>query len=122
MKKTGKSRNYSSFKYLVIIKWSEEDGVFVATVPELTGCATHGNSFDKAASHAKDAIATWLDGAKEAGIEIPEPVCTKKFSGKFNLRVPAEVHRNLAIKAQEKHVSLNSFAVDLIEKGLAADG
>jgi len=35
-------------KYEIIIYWSEEDRAFVAEVPELPGCAAHGNSPDKA--------------------------------------------------------------------------
>jgi mRNA-degrading endonuclease toxin of MazEF toxin-antitoxin module len=34
-------------KYQIIIYWSEEDGVFVAEVPELPGCAAHGQTTDE---------------------------------------------------------------------------
>ncbi|MGK5086947.1 toxin-antitoxin system HicB family antitoxin [Bdellovibrionota bacterium FG-2] len=38
---------------------------------------------------------------------MPEPIATKKFSGKFLVRVPPEVHRKLAIEADEAHISFN---------------
>jgi predicted RNase H-like HicB family nuclease len=60
-------------KYEVIIYWSEEDGVFVAEVPELPGCAAHGPTQESALSNALDAIRLWLDTAKEFGDPIPEP-------------------------------------------------
>jgi predicted HicB family RNase H-like nuclease len=41
---------------------------------------------------------------------IPEPISTKRFSGKFMVRVPPEVHRQLAIQAAEGGVSLNRLA------------
>lgn len=104
---------------MITIYWSDEDKCFVAEVPELLGCATHGNTFAHAAKNAEDAITTWLDGAKEAHIAIPEPVAAKKYSGKFVLRGTPELHRNLAIKALQKGKSLNGLAVDLLEKSLS---
>ena len=41
------------------------------------------------------------------GDSIPEPLSNKKYSGKFSVRIPPEVHRNLSIQAAEEGVSLN---------------
>jgi len=60
-------------KYEVIIYWSEEDRVFIAEVPELPGCAAHGDSPDGALGNCQDAIELWLDTAREFGRPIPEP-------------------------------------------------
>jgi predicted RNase H-like HicB family nuclease len=60
-------------KYEVIIYWSEEDGAFVADVPELPGCAAHGATQEGALACAQEAIRLWLDTAKEFGDPIPEP-------------------------------------------------
>lgn len=117
--KSKKKNNSKKSKYMITIYWSDEDKCFVAEVPELPGCATHGNTFAHAAKNAEDAIATWLDGAKEAHIAIPEPVAAKKYSGKFVLRGTPELHRKLAIKALQKGKSLNGLAVDLLEKSLS---
>ena len=46
----------------------------------------------------------------ENGEFIPEPMSSKKYSGKFMVRVPPEVHRHLAIEAAESGVSLNRLA------------
>jgi predicted RNase H-like HicB family nuclease len=61
------------YKYEVIIYWSEEDRVFIAEVPELPGCAAHGDSPDSALANCRDAIELWLDTAREFGRPIPEP-------------------------------------------------
>jgi predicted RNase H-like HicB family nuclease len=61
------------FKYETIIYWSEEDAVFIAEVPELPGCMAHGDSYESALAHAKEAIQLWLDTAMEFGDPIPEP-------------------------------------------------
>jgi predicted HicB family RNase H-like nuclease len=47
---------------------------------------------------------------RENGEEVPEPIVSRRYSGKFMVRVPPEVHRNLAIKAAEAGVSLNRLA------------
>ena len=41
---------------------------------------------------------------------IPDPIATGHFSGKFMIRVPPDVHRQLAIQAAEAGVSLNRLA------------
>ena len=60
-------------KYEVIIYWSEEDHAFVAEVPELPGCAAHGPTREAALASAQQAIALWIETAKEFGDPIPEP-------------------------------------------------
>lgn len=60
-------------KYEIIIFWSEEDQAFVADAPELPGCMAHGNSHAEALANAEEAIALWLQTARELGRAIPEP-------------------------------------------------
>ena len=60
-------------KYEIIIYWSNDDGAYVADVPELPGCMAHGDTYESAASNANEAIQLWIDTAKEFGDPIPEP-------------------------------------------------
>jgi len=60
-------------KYEIIIYWSDEDLAFVAEVPELPGCAAHGNTHEEALANIKTAMQLWIDTAKEFGDPIPEP-------------------------------------------------
>lgn len=60
-------------KYEVIIFWSDEDQAFIAEVPELPGCAAHGDSPGSALASCEEAIQLWLDTAKEFGRPIPLP-------------------------------------------------
>ena len=60
-------------KYEIIIYWSEEDAAFIAEVPELPGCAAHGDSPDSALGNCKAAVELWISTAKEFGRTVPEP-------------------------------------------------
>ncbi len=61
------------YRYEVIIYWSTEDNAYVAEVPELLGCMAHGDTYEAALTNAQEAIALWIDTAKEFGDRIPEP-------------------------------------------------
>ena len=61
------------YRYEVIIYWSDEDQVFIAEVPELPGCAAHGDAPATALAQAQEAITLWLDTAREFGDPIPTP-------------------------------------------------
>ena len=60
-------------KYEIIIYWSNEDGVYVAEVPELPGCTAHGDTQEMALKHIGQAVDLWLETAREFGDPIPEP-------------------------------------------------
>ena len=60
-------------KYEIILYWSNEDQVFVAEVPELPGCAAHGDTHQAALAKAQEAMQLWIDTAREFGDPVPEP-------------------------------------------------
>ncbi len=60
-------------KYELIVFWSAEDEAFVVDVPELPGCMAHGVTPAEAVANAQEAIALWLDVAREDGRPIPTP-------------------------------------------------
>lgn len=60
-------------KYEIIIYWSDEDAVFVAEVPELPGCISHGDTEESALKNIKEAIELWIETARDCGDPIPEP-------------------------------------------------
>jgi predicted RNase H-like HicB family nuclease len=58
--------------YHINLFWSEEDSIWIADVPDLRGCMTHGATRAEAIRNAADAIEGWLETAREAGLDIPE--------------------------------------------------
>ena len=57
-------------RYEIIIFWSDEDGAFIADVPELPGCMAHGATQDEALASAQDALDLWLEAAR---LREPQP-------------------------------------------------
>ena len=62
-----------SIKYEVNIFWSDEDGAFIAEVPELAGCMADGGTYEEAVANAQAVIAEWIETARSLGRPIPEP-------------------------------------------------
>jgi len=58
--------------YSMTIEWSDEDGAFIVTVPELPGCRTHGMTYEEAARQGRDAIESWLAARRASGRPIPK--------------------------------------------------
>lgn len=106
------------FFYEIDIAYSPEDKAYVARVPELQGCVTHGSTYVEALKYAEEAIACWLEDAETSGEPIPEPVALKEFSGKFQVRLPQDLHRSLSIKAKKEKTSINRILSHLVERYL----
>lgn len=60
-------------KYEIILYWSDEDGAFIAEVPELPGCAADGPTRQEALANAEIVMSEWLETARELGRTVPEP-------------------------------------------------
>jgi len=56
----------------VVLHPDPEDGGWIAEVPSLPGCFAQGETKKQALDNAKDAIATWIDGALATGQAIPD--------------------------------------------------
>ena len=95
------------------------EGDFVVSVPDLPGCISQGGTIEEALKMVEDAKKAWLETALEEGIEIPEPTPAENaYSGKFNLRIPRSLHRDLARRADEEKVSLNTLATYLLSSSM----
>lgn len=106
------------YKYKIDLIWDEEDKIYVAYVPELDGCMSHGKTEIEALRNVGKAVDGWIKTAKGFKMKIPEPIPQKKFSGSFNVRVPKDVHRHLALKAAEERVSLNHLISQILAKAV----
>ncbi len=60
-------------KYQITIFRGDEDGMYVAAVPELPGCSALGDTYDEAVREVQVAMSLWIDTAKEFGHPVPAP-------------------------------------------------
>lgn len=60
-------------RYEIIIYWEESDQLFVADVPELSGCMAHGKTEEDALAQVKESIALWIETALDSGEPVPKP-------------------------------------------------
>lgn len=65
----------TSLAYPVVIEplTPDDGGGFLATVPDLPGCMSDGETPEEALVNVRDAIAAWIEGAMEMGRRIPDP-------------------------------------------------
>ncbi|MFD3274573.1 toxin-antitoxin system HicB family antitoxin [Paenibacillus dendritiformis] len=99
---------YLSLPYTFQVKRTE-DGYW-ASVKELDGCHTSGNTWEEAYSELQEVFKTHIKIKLEYGDPIPEPE-DEEYSGKFLVRMPKSLHRHLAEKAAAENVSLNQYAL-----------
>jgi len=93
---------------------------WAAELPDLPGCVGAGGTAEEAVAMAMDAKKAWIETALEEGRDIPKPknIYEDDFSGKFTLRLPKTLHKELTLQAEEEGVSLNQYLLYLITKGL----
>jgi predicted HicB family RNase H-like nuclease len=89
------------------VTWSEEDQEYVALCAEFPSLSHLDEDPDKAFQGIRRLVAAVVRDLARAGDDIPEPLATQRFSGKFVARVPPDLHRRLAIEAAEAGISLN---------------
>jgi antitoxin HicB len=80
-----------------------------ARVVELPGCMTQAESRDEVLAMIQDAMRDWIEVGIEEGQPIPGPLTHETYSGKFVVRVPRSLHRQLAEAAESDGVSLIRF-------------
>lgn len=59
--------------YRMNLFWSGKDACWVADVPDLRSCTTHGETPSEALANVREAIDGWIESACEAGLEVPPP-------------------------------------------------
>ncbi len=97
-------------KYTYRVTWSEDDSEYVGLCAEFPSLSWLARTPEAALKGIRNVVSKVVADMIHNGESIPEPLATKHFSGKFMVRVPPDVHRELTIKAAEAGVSLNRLA------------
>ena len=98
------------------IEYDPEIDMFRGEILGLTGGADfYGKNPKELRAEFKKSLQVFLDVCRETGIEP-----RRNYSGKFNLRIPAELHEKLAIVAQAEGKSINTLAQEALQQRVAA--
>ena len=96
--------------YTYRVTWSEDDQEHVGLCAEFPSLSWLSPTPEGALRGIRSVVAEVVADMKKIKEKIPEPLASRKFSGKFMVRIPPEVHRELVMEAAENGVSLNRLA------------
>lgn len=102
--------------YTYRVSWSAEDGEYVATCLELPSLSWLATSQTKALVGIQKLVEEVVADMTASGEEVPPPLAERRYSGRFNVRISPDLHRELAIKAADHHMSLNRFISDRLAR------
>ena len=98
--------------YHAKIEYDEDLDLFRGEILGLSGGADfYGKTPKELRAEFKKSLQVFLEVCNEKGIEP-----RRHFSGKFNLRIPPELHERLAIAAQAQGKSINSLAQEVLQE------
>jgi len=96
--------------YLGIVEYDSDAKIFHGDIINTRDVITfQGSTVHEIETAFRESIDDYLSWCKEEGVEPEKP-----YSGKFNLRLSPELHKEVAVTAKRMKVSINSF----VEKAL----
>jgi predicted HicB family RNase H-like nuclease len=100
--------------YTGTIEYSKEDELLYGQVVGTKSILSYeGSTGTELEADFKGVIDEYLKDCKESDIKPEKP-----FKGSFNVRIPADLHRNAALKPMELNTSLNGFVSESIRASL----
>lgn len=96
--------------YTYRVTWSPEDGEHVGLCIEFPSLSWLAETPEEALAGVRKVVAEVVADLEANGELIPQPLSEKHYSGEFRVRIPPELHRQLALMAAEQGVSLNRLA------------
>ena len=97
-------------KYTYRVTWSEEDKEYVGLCAEFPGLSWLAGTPEAALKGIRKVVNDVIEDMTRRRETVPEPIALRHYSGKFIVRIPSEVHRQLALQAAETGVSINRLA------------
>ena len=104
--------------YIANIVFDDDQDLFHGEVINTRDVITfQGKSVDDLKEALQDSIEDYLEFCAERGEEPDKP-----FSGRFNIRLSPDVHKEAVVEANRSGKSLNSWVSDAIVKALHHKG
>ena len=100
--------------YHAVIKYDPEIEMFRGEFLNLNGGADfYADNIPELKKEAAKSLTLFLEACKKRGIK-PK----KSYSGKFNIRVPSNLHADIVAKASVEGKSLNQWVVDTLDNAI----
>ena len=118
------SEEYLQLPYTIEIHHdtSVDPSGWVARVVELPGCITQADTLEKLGEMIKEAMLLWIEIELEDGAQIPEPRSFDEYSGRFLVRMPSSIHRDVVHAAKREGVSLNAYINSILAREVGRTG
>lgn len=101
--KTMLVRDYYTYR----ITWSDEDGEYIGLCAEFPSLSWLADTPEATLRGIRSMVSEAVTDMQSNNEPIPQPLAIRHFSGKFQVRIPPDIHRNLAIEAAEADISIN---------------
>lgn len=111
-----KAATLKNDRYTYRVTWSDEDEEYLGLCAEFPSLSWLADSQEAALQGIRNVVAEVIADMQSNNEPIPQPLAVKRYSGKFTVRIPPDVHRSLTIQAAEASVSFNR----LVSSKLAA--
>jgi len=99
----------------------EDEGGYSASILELPGCFSQGESVEEAVANLEEAAANWIRETIRKGDQVPAPFTSQGYSGRVLLRLPKSLHRQASQLARQDNVSLNAFIISAVASKIGAE-
>ena len=93
--------------YTYRVTWSREDNEYVGLCAEFPSLSWLAGTQEEALRGIREVVADVIVDMKANNEAVPEPLATKDYSGNLSIRIPKDLHRNIAIQAAEANISIN---------------
>jgi predicted HicB family RNase H-like nuclease len=94
-------------RYTCRATWSPEDEEHVGLCAEFPSLSWLASTPEGALRGIRKLVAGVVDDMELNGETVPEPIACRRYSGKFMVRIPPDVHRSIALQAAESGISIN---------------
>lgn len=98
--------------YTYRVTWSEEDNEFIGLCAEFPSLSWLDGTMEGALKGVAHVVDEAVADMRANGEHVPEPFSARHYSGRFQVRIPPQRHRLLALQAAEAGISLNRLISD----------
>lgn len=118
MKEKRDVKFYLQQQYSIVINEINDDSgkYFFGRYQELEGCQSHADTIEELIKNMKIALEGYIENSLELNLPIPLAKSDDDFSGRFMVRIPKSLHRDLVIEAEREGTSLNQYALYKLSK------